>query len=365
MSRRKARKLHNPILEEACTWFVEINENAQDKATREAFNQWLRASPEHVRAYLQVAAHWEEGAGRRALESIDDLVALGRSEKNVVPLMRDVDDGLFTLKSRSSPRQRRGIKLIALAASILVTLFAGTLAWKQWFSGVYGTGIGEQRSITLVDGSTVELNSRTRIKVRYSSAERRIDLLQGQALFQVAKNPTRPFIVQTGSTKVRAVGTQFDVYRKVAGTVVTVIEGRVAVGDAQAAREAGDGTATAMRVPAVGAPAVAIDEILLAAGEQLTMTATAIATKQTANVAAATAWTQRRLVFSSAPLAEVVEEFNRYNAIPLVIADPTLADTQISGSFSSTDPSSLLRFLREIGTYDVRETGASIQISRK
>src|SRR5690606_26847429 len=88
---------------------------------------------------------------------------------------------------------------------------------------------GEQRTVTLADGSVIELNARSRIKVRYADRERAIDLLQGQALFRVAKDPTKPFIVASGGTYVRAVGTQFDVYKKSVGTVVTVVEGRVAV----------------------------------------------------------------------------------------------------------------------------------------
>src|SRR5258708_14766281 len=94
---------------------------------------------------------------------------------------------------------------------------------------VYITALGEQRSIQFADGSTVELNSRSKISVKYSQQESDVDLLEGQAVFHVAHDVSRPFIVAVGATRVRAVGTQFDVYKKSNGTVVTVVEGRVAV----------------------------------------------------------------------------------------------------------------------------------------
>jgi transmembrane sensor len=94
---------------------------------------------------------------------------------------------------------------------------------------VYATTFGEQRSITLDDGSVVDINSHSKIRVRYSATERDVELLEGQALFRVAKNASRPFWVSSATTRVRAVGTEFDVYKRRSGTVVSVIEGRVAV----------------------------------------------------------------------------------------------------------------------------------------
>src|SRR5262249_53251968 len=115
------------------------------------------------------------------------------------------------------------------AASFVIVCLAAAAAY--WWAGnpVYSTDIGEQRTIALKDGSRVELNARSKIKVLYSKERRSIELIEGQALFSVAKDPTRPFVVSSGNARVRAVGTQFDLYRKPVGTVVTVVEGRVAV----------------------------------------------------------------------------------------------------------------------------------------
>src|SRR5262249_39042282 len=156
---------------------------------------------------------------------------------------------------------------------------------------------------------------KSRIRVRFTRERRDIELLEGQALFHVAAENKRPFVVRSGTAQVRAIGTEFDVYRRNEGTTVTVVEGRVAVREEAVPRT-----------------------LLLSAGEQVTVAPKTAPHSGKANVAAATAWTQRRLVFNSSPLPQVAEEFNRYNRRQLVIEDPALADFRISGVYSSMDP---------------------------
>src|SRR5205807_1325966 len=105
--------------------------------------------------------------------------------------------------------------------------FAGLGLWGR--PQVYATAIGEQRSVVLKDGSMIQLNSRSRVEVRYTDHDRKIALKEGQALFTVARDTQRPFLVSAGDTAVRAVGTQFDVNRLETEIVVTVLEGKVAV----------------------------------------------------------------------------------------------------------------------------------------
>jgi transmembrane sensor len=204
----------------------------------------------------------------------------------------------------------------------------------------YTTATGEQRSIVLADGSLVELNSRSKIQVRFSEQQRSVSLLDGQALFQVAKDRARPFVVASDGTTVRALGTQFDVYKKPNGTVVTVVEGRVAILRKRAA-------------------------VYLGAGEQLIVTPMSEQKTAHPNVASATAWTQRQLIFESASLSDVAQEFNRYNERQLVIEDSNIHDFHISGVFSSTDPASLIRFLRQRPDVQVVETATEIRIAKK
>lgn len=377
-------KLSNQILEEASSWFIDFREGEPDAADREKFNAWLRRSPEHVRAYLEISAMWEDAEALRTPEKqkIDLLVAHARAEQNVVPLDLDLQPERAMGSQSTTTQDPTRRRYLALAAGVVMAFGAGVGTWLYEQRDVYVTALGEQRSITLEDGSSVQLNSRSRLKVRFSQAERHIELLEGQALFRVAKNPTRPFIVRSDDTSVRAVGTQFDVYRKRGGTLVTVLEGQVAViaeavpAVARAAVEEG-GTAQgfdakkAPRSPgAQSAPERASadarrDHLLLSAGEQVRITPTAVDPPKPANLAIALAWTQQKLAFEETPLREVVEEFNRYNRQQLVIADPELYDFHVSGVFASTDSGRMLEFLRQRFGVTMNDSGDEIVISRR
>jgi transmembrane sensor len=374
MDRRS--KLNNQIYQEASQWFVECRAGDLDDKTRRAFDSWLRKSPEHMRAYLELSAIWNEGPllDPHGKFDRDTLIAQAAAGRDNVIDWSGSRNGIESLAAASAPAQqdhrrfpRR--RFAAIAASIVLAAAAALFYLQTVQAPTYATAIGEQRSLALIDGSTVELNSRSKIVVRYSPQGRNVELLQGQALFRVAKDASRPFIVKTGATLVRALGTEFDVYQKRDGTVVTVVEGRVAI-------------LTGHALPDPGAPPSAIDEprrsnlefptvpkeqvgnILVAAGEQLTVTPKLIKIAEHPNIANATAWTQRQLVFESASLADVADEFNRYNDRQLMVADPRLETFHVSGVFSSTDPASLIRFLRARPELRILETESQIRIER-
>ena len=287
-----------------------------------------------------------------------------------------------------APRFRRPV--FAAAAVAFAVVIGGAVWWQANRYPLYSTDIGERRSITLADGSTVDLNARSKLRIEFSSAERRVELLNGQALFQVAKDKHRPFIVHSGDATVRAVGTQFDVYRKDSGTTITVLEGRVAVyssartdqintaskpiapessaapqralpgastrDSSSKSNSAGSSTVSAHVNSAASNSGLSDSSgsaaIYLDAGEQVTVTPDAAAgtpMPQHADIIATTAWMQRKLIFDGSKLSDVVSEFNRYNRRQLVIEDPKLANFQISGVYSSTDPTSLVRFLEDQG----------------
>lgn len=360
MSARESRtEISERILSEACSWFIDCNEGEFDATGRGRFNEWLRRSPEHMRAYIEIAAAWDDSAGLKGAQPLDPtaLVTQALAETNVVPFDPRAS-GLYAPDSVLEPRAPRRTGggrvawlFFAVAASALLAVGIGFLDQRN----TYITGIGEQRSIVLDDGSTVELDARSQLRVHFSHAERTVDLKDGQALFRVKKNAARPFVVLSSGTRVQAVGTQFDVYRKAIGTTVTVVEGRVAVTDASVPTGAAGSTA----IRAAEAP------ILLSAGEQLTVSPPAIPHVVRADIGVATAWTQRMLVFEETPLSEAVAEFNRYNSRQMIIEDTSLAAYHIRGHFEASDPSRLIQFLRERFNVDVREHGDEIRISHK
>jgi transmembrane sensor len=436
MDRYTRSKMNTQIYEEACAWFVECRARDLDEACRRDFDGWLRKSPEHLGAYLEIAAIWNEGPSldphskwsadaliQQALDTGDDnvlplpgatlqathtpdtIVAAARSAQVIRPTraVPAPTDAFGRARSNAARGWLRRCGLLAVAASAAGLATLAVIVMLEFSAPTYATALGEQRSIQFSDGSTVELNSCSKIRVKYSKQERDVELLQGQALFHVAHDPPRPFIVSIGATRVRAVGTQFDVYKKSTSTVVTVVEGRVAVYSAPQGLISGSGptaerqysfgqdssaapSSSGLALPLQARPSAhtsssstaaksraTLDSsfdnpsggsFLLAAGEQLTVTSEAARKALNPNIASATSWREREIVFESASLSDVAEEFNRYNERQLVIKDPQALTFHVSGAFLSTDPDSLVRFLKQRSGVKVTETGTQIWIEK-
>ncbi|GFE80514.1 iron dicitrate transporter FecR [Steroidobacter agaridevorans] len=360
MPRISSARLNAQIYSEASEWFVNCRSGALDDATRRKFDAWLRQSPQHLSAYLELAAIWDEGPALDAERrwDTDTLIAEALADRSNVTT-------LITPSTVRPPAPISHARWAAVVAFMAIGLAA--FVWVYMFrEPIYITQIGEQRSITLPDGSTMELNSRSKVRVRYSDHERALELLEGQALFRVAKNPSRPFIVTSDGTRVRAVGTQFDVNKKREGTVVTVVEGRVSVlTDVSDVRVDAIAVNVTESMPQLPHESGAGAGILLAAGEQMSVSDKAAEKIQQPDVARAIAWTQKQLVFKAATLTEVAEEFNRYNQRQLIVQDPELYEFHISGVFASTDPGALLQFLRERAGVHVVESDSAIYLTKQ
>jgi transmembrane sensor len=340
--------MNRQINEEAAHWFVEFRTGDIDAAGRRDFDAWVRASPEHLRAFLEIAALWGHSGAleRQGRFSIAELIACAHEETNVVPLSR-------VPAPEDAVRGHR--PWVRLAAAAAVLLIAGSLVtWSMLTERrTYSTEVGERRSLRLADGSTVTLNSRSRARIEFNGSTRTVALLEGEALFHVAREASRPFVVRAEGTLVRAVGTEFDVDKQGAGAVVTVVEGRVAV--SAAARQTG-------LVP-TQPQSERGNAVFVSAGER-TDTAGGITHSPTrTNASTATAWTQGRVILQSATLEEVAERFSRYSERRLIAADRGAVPFRVSGVFS-TDPDFLIRYLRERPDIELRESATEIRISR-
>lgn len=351
--------MNTQIYDEASEWFIELQTDDADANTRERFATWLDASPEHVRAYLEILSLWDDAAGvdRQRAHDVDSLIELARSESNLFPLEVRLTRRVGVAGGGKRPR------FFAVAASIamLGVAASATWGWTHYLRGVHSTDVGEQRTLALSDGSTVELNASTRIRERFTETERTVELLQGQALFRVAKNPARPFIVKSDTATVRAVGTQFDVHRRKSGTTVTVLEGRVVVAQIVQGQQVAE-------VEAAAAVSAANPGVFLGAGEQLNLQMdSGSASPHPADLESATAWTKQRLVFESTLLGDAAEEFNRFNARKIAIDTRGLEDFRVSGTFEALDPQSLqrfVRFLRDQPGVEVIETPDRITVTK-
>jgi len=337
--------MNQQILDEASTWFIEFRSGPMSHAIQRQFMEWLRRSPDHIRAYLEISESYARlpAAEGIASEQIERLLerARSRATDSVIPLYELAGSARYPKLPNALARRASAWRLGALAASLLIACGAGIAWWGYWHKGLYTTQTAEQRTVTLDDGSRIELNARTRLRVVYSSQERSVDLLEGQALFEVAKDRSRPFIVRSGDARVRAVGTRFDVHRFGAAVKVTVLEGTVAVFQP------------------------AVSDFLVRTGEQTLVSGQGSAPPHVTNVAAATAWTRGQLEFDETPLSEVADDFNRYSSRRLVLESPGLADFRISGVYSSTDSASLILFLRSQPDFLVTETHTEVRVSRR
>jgi transmembrane sensor len=307
MSEPPSGESEDQTVREAAEWYARLRAADVSELDGARFRAWLGGDTGRRREFEGVDALWDRLS---ALEPTAE-VAQVRS----------------TVGARRAAARNRGPtswRAAAVAAGFALSLVVAVFWVAQRHGERYVTSIGEQRSVLLEDGSVVTLNTGTEIRLRYSSAGRDIELVTGQASFQVAKDARRPFTVNTDQGSVRALGTVFEVYRADKGTIVTLIEGKVAVTPDVAVR----------RMPDRSVDRAA--EFVLVTGQQLSFSATGAPPRVTrVDVARATAWRERKLDLSDTPLADAIAEANRYSRLQIVLDDPALAASRISGTFEA------------------------------
>jgi transmembrane sensor len=324
------------IAEQAAEWLHALEAGEGD--VQNAFADWLRASPRHVEEFLLLTASEQATNGIDAGHTIDIDQLIAELPHNVFPLQGADARPAATVAEVPAAMRRRPARSVRWAAGVAIASVGLLLLWMAstgelsgWHS--YGTAVGEQRSVTLEDGSLIELAAHSRLQVNLSAQRRDIRLQYGEALFKVARDPSRPFQVHAGETVVRAVGTQFNVNRSVGNTTVAVAEGRVQILSA---------TEEASSTGAKGNP----DE-LLGAGEMARIAPTGTITREHVDLADVAVWRQRRLVFRDSTLGEIADTFNRYSRTPqILVEDPALRARRFGGTFDADNPEALIKFLR-------------------
>lgn len=294
----------DPRTLEASRWFTELKRSPVSAQALYDFREWRRDEA-NAAAFAKVEQGWE-AAG--SLSERPDIQAATEAALAANP-PRPVQT-----------KRRFRIAPIGMALASLVVVGGGAILAVGQLEPSYATEVGGQRLEQLKDGSRVRLNTDTKIRVRYKGDERRVELLRGEAFFEVAHDAARPFIVETNGTEVRALGTKFDVRRDATAVQVTLVEGRV-------------------QVRADGHPATAT----LAPNQALTVSASGISTTRPANTDLATGWTTGRLTFRGLPLQAAIQEVNRYSTRKIVLtgAGP-VANEPVSGQFEPGDTGTFL-----------------------
>lgn len=322
--------LHTDTVHEAAArWLGRRQLGLMTARDQVAFERWL-ADPANAAAYDEAEA------------SIDAFSAVAAS-----PEVRKMRDAALS----SSPATARATVFWRIAAVAAIALLGAGL-WSvsprplltappaygvadgaapsaaKPFSRRYATAVGERSKYTLDDGSIISLNTNTVLEVAYSREERNVRLLQGQALFEVAKNRNRPFVVLAGDRRVTAVGTAFDVRVDDGGVRVVLAEGRV--------------TVDPLRHKGMARLVPNLDRQELQAGEQLIANEYRPVVIAAADVDRLTSWERGQLIFRDDPLSEVVKEMNRYSQTQILIEDPRIGDLKISGVFNVSRPENFL-----------------------
>lgn len=337
------------VKEQAAQWLCELIDESFDQ--RAEFVAWLRASPRHIEEFLLTSALWKElehvgpADMTEVNHAIANALALARQEPtNVVSLRQTVNE--TPKSSAQAPRSwSRSVRFAAVSAGLALLT---ALSWQaiRFFTDetVYTTAVGEQRSIRLTDGSVVHLNTQSRLEVEYSNHARALRLLSGEAFFNVARDAHRPFSVDAGKTRIQALGTQFNVYRRSQEVTVAVLEGAVQLTETAAAKQPPQ---TIFEISPIA--------IKLDAGERANVSADGRINKQARpDIADAVAWRERRLVFRSQRLEDIAREFGRYGSKRIRVEGELARDKRLTASFASDDPESLVLFLEKLGELTVQ-----------
>lgn len=314
-----------PLKDAAAEWILRQHSAEWSEADAMELQQWMRASTTNRVAYLRARATWE---------AAERLKVLGAGlEPGVVPSPEVLTDSAYFngRPGQGDPVTHRGLARAMpvnwrWAATVLFTVCVGAIWYYARFpANEYSTAVGVTSTIPLSDGSRVTLNTNSEIQVAVSEAGRSVTLEHGEAFFEVAKDPNRPFVVRAGAERIVVLGTKFSVLRTNGEVRVVVTEGRVWVNGTQIAA----GEVARSKAARGNTPQLAVEQRALPEAEEML------------------SWRSGFVVFHETPLEDAVAEFNRYNDKQVVIRDPRVAELKVSGNFKATYLESFINLLED------------------
>jgi transmembrane sensor len=303
----------------AAAWLRQRQWDWNDERQKQ-LDVWLDASVAHSVAFWRLEAAWDRGARLEVLRS----------------------------KPQTDTRQTLQRPLLRMAAGLVavaVIAVGAAMFWPRTQEAVYATAIGERKLVTLGDGTRIELNTNSVLRLSAATDRRKVVLERGEAFFQVEHDAAHPFVVIAGNHRITDLGTKFTVRQSADSLQVTLVEGSAEIG-----------------------PADATDKdrsIVLKPGDVALATAASLAVtrKSTSELSNELAWRRGMLIFDRTTLAEAAAEFNRYNKTKLVIADPAIAQRSIGGKFSSADVHGFVEIMQQLLGLRVERRGQDFVIS--
>lgn len=339
---RAAARVTPEIVAEAAVWVTRLHGPHRCRQMELECLAWQRRSAAHQEAFERCTDTWE-GVSRVTVANA------------------------FAASTATSRRDGVGFRLDATrrwaAAGVLAAVLAvGTVGYQQWRDhGVYATGVGEQQLVVLDDGTRLTLNTATEVRVDLEKRQRTVSIRRGEALFEVAQDPGRPFVVRAGGSEVVAIGTVFAVRLTAQGPgmksalTVTLLEGQVALQAVPGER--GIAPQQALRM-------VAGERVRLSGGGAGSQDA-ARAEVDRPNVMQEVAWKRSEVVFDDVSLLEAASEMNRYSRTPIALLDPSgLANLRVSGMYRTGDAAGFANAVAALHGLHVREHDGRLELSK-
>lgn len=319
--------------EEAGFWLARLDGDPLSDEEVRAFHDWLTTDSDHRNALIELAGLWDD---MDILSELSDLFPLAP---------KSVPDTGRAARFLTSPALAVFAAAVVVLAVALVVMHMPALDFGHDQTTarkevIYQTAVGEQKDVSLPDGSTMKLNTDSQVSVSFSSRQRNLHLIKGEAMFKVAHDRSRPFIVHAGGGVVRAVGTAFSVHLMGPDVEVTVTEGRVEIASA-----VDDEGAVDLGKDDFGKYLTTLD-----AGQTAEYGQHAIHSVRTIAPELITrkmSWQHGTLVFKGETLEEVVREISRYTDTRLIISDPAIRNIRIGGYFKTGEVDALLTVLKD------------------
>ncbi|WP_428410143.1 FecR family protein [Hyphococcus sp.] len=313
---------------EAAAWLAQLDGGKLSPADHAAFREWVGRSPDHRKCLTRMARMWS---------GMDELIEARIAEAMEARAEKTRGFGLAGALAQLYPaRAAAAFTLLFCAVALSAVMIAyGPFGAHAPEKAVYAAAIGEQKELTLDDGSVVRLNTGSSVEVDFSAEERSVRLLDGEAWFDVAHDEKIPFVVYAGDGAVRAIGTSFAVRKRDDVVDVTVTEGRVVLSTIRRDDNGGEPLPYPLATLEAGHQA-SFDEQVESVGRL-----------ETEEIERRLSWREGFLTFDGEALGDVVTEISRYTTVDIIIDDERLRDLRVGGYFQTGDIDTMLEVLEQ------------------